>query len=128
MSSQTEPTTHVDEEYDRRSARHEWRMARRSLRSNSITGGVFLIGLGMLVLTNWWWPGIMLVIGAAAAAEMVRRGNLAAAATTFIGFAAIPLGIALLSAINIPWLPVGAFVLIALGLLSLARATGSEQS
>jgi hypothetical protein len=127
MSSQTEPTTRVDQEYDHRSARHERRLARRSLRNHSITGGVFLIGLGMLVLTNWWWPGIMLVIGAAAAAEMVRRGNIAAA-TTFIGFAAIPLGIALLSAINIPWLPVGAFVLIALGLLSLARATGSEQS
>jgi hypothetical protein len=41
--------------------------------------------------------------------------------TTFLGFAALPVAIALVSAIHVPWLPVGAFVLIALGLVSLAR-------
>ncbi len=103
-------------------------MARRgNAYGSSIMGGVFLIGLGMLVLTGWWWPGIMLVIGLASAAELTRRGQLAVAAATFIGFAAIPVGIALISAINVPWMPVGAFILVVLGLLSLARAmSGAE--
>jgi hypothetical protein len=111
-------------EHSRREERRQMRRARRADRlGGSISGGVFLIGLGMLVLTGWWWPGIMLVIGLAGAAELARQGQLAAALSTFALFAAIPLGIALISAINIPWLPVGAFVLIALGLLALARAS-----
>ena len=80
-----------------------------------------VIGLGMLVLTGWWWPGILLVIGLAVAAELARRGEMAAAASAFICFATIPLGLALISAIDIPWLPVGTFVLIGLGLVALAR-------
>lgn len=132
MVPPTDETTHLGEAYDRRSLRRaqrqERRIARRSrLSGSSITGGVFLVGLGMLVLTGWWWPGIMLVIGLASAAELARRGQMAAAATTFVGFAAIPVAIALVSAINVPWVPVGAFVLIALGLLSLARATSNPE-
>jgi hypothetical protein len=103
-------------------------MARHSgLSDSSITGGVLLAGLGMLVLTGWWWPGIMLVISLASAAELAHRGQVATAMTTFVGFAALSVGIALISAIHVPWVPVGAFVLIALGLLWLACAiSGAE--
>jgi hypothetical protein len=94
---------------------------RRFGRGGSITGGVFLIGLGMLLLTNWWWPGIMLVIGAAIAAEMARRGEIGRALVTFAIFAAIPFVSSVTNAIDIPWVPTIAFVLIALGLLSLGR-------
>ena len=100
------------------------RMRRGGLASTSISGGVLLIGLGMLMLTNWWWPGIVLVIGLASASELARRGQLWAALTTFATFAAIPLIIATVQAIHIPMLPVGSFVLIALGLLALARNLG----
>ncbi len=103
------------------------RERRASRYSSSIAGGVFLIGLGMLALTGWWWPGIMLVIGAAGAAELMRQGQTGAALSTFAGCAAIPLGVAVVQAIEVPWLPVGAFVLIALGLLSLVRATGRAE-
>jgi hypothetical protein len=127
MILQTNETTHLGEAYDRRSLRRaqrqERRIARRSrMPGSSITGGVFLAGLGMLILTGWWWPGIMLVIGLASAAELARRGQMRAAATTFIGFAAIPVAITLISAINVPWVPVSAFVLIALG-----RATSNPE-
>lgn len=102
--------------------RHHMRRERRRDRRNSfVGGGVLLLGLGMLLLTGWWWPGIMLVLGLASAAELMRRGQTPAAFRTFLGFAAFPVAIALLSAIHVPWLPVGAFVLITLGLLSLAR-------
>jgi hypothetical protein len=105
----------------------EERRARRQngLARNSISGGVFLIGLGMLIITGWWWPGILLVIGLSSASELARRGQTWAALTTFATFAAIPLVIAVVQAINIPSLPVGAFVLIALGLLALAKSFGA---
>ncbi len=117
----------MDNLSDRQGLGQRTRRTRRA--SDSISGGVFLIGLGMLMLTGWWWPGIMLVIGLASAAELARRGQMRTALTTFLIFAAIPLGIAVIQTIHIPWLPVGAFILIALGLLSLARAnTRSPQT
>ncbi|MBX0330936.1 hypothetical protein K2Z83_25080 [Oscillochloris sp. ZM17-4] len=119
-----EITTGERSRYEERAARRQMRRTRRAERlGGSIAGGVFLIGLGMLALTGWWWPGIMLVVGLAGAAELARQGHMDAALSTFALCAAIPLGIALLSAIHIPWLPLGAFVLIALGLLALARAS-----
>lgn len=128
MNSPTDQTARGDQVYDLRGLRRARQLARRSgVRGSSIAGGVFLIGLGMLALTGWWWPGIMLVLGLASAAELARRGQMAAAAGTFLAFAAIPVGIALLSAIDVPWLPVGSFVLIALGLLALARAAAGEK-
>lgn len=131
MNLHTDESTRLDEVDNRhslrRARRQERRLARRGAHDGSITAGVFLVGLGMLLLTGWWWPGIMLVIGLASAAELARRGQIAAAAATFVSFAAIPVGIALLAAIDVPWLPVGAFVLIALGLMSLARTVAAPR-
>jgi hypothetical protein len=44
-------------------------------RSNQIFGGVFLIGLAILFITNWWWPGIMYVSGIAMIARSVTQGK-----------------------------------------------------
>ena len=27
--------------------------------ASTLSGGIFLIGLGILIITGWWWPGIM---------------------------------------------------------------------
>lgn len=86
-------------------------------RRSTVSGGVFLIGLGVLAYTGWWWPGILLIIGLAASAELILRGNYLQALLTFGFFAAIPL----LVAANIPWHFVGPFVLIALGVAALVR-------
>ncbi len=45
-------------------------------RASQISGGVFLIGLGLL-FTNVlpWWPGIMFVIGASAIAKGLAQGG-----------------------------------------------------
>ena len=118
MDATTGETVRLDAADDRHRMRRE-RM--RDRRNSSIASGVFLLGLGMLMLTGWWWPGIMLVLGLASAAELMRRGQTSAAVTTLLGFAVLPVAIALLSAIHIPWLPLGAFMLIALGLIALAR-------
>lgn len=119
MDAITDETVRLDAFEERRRMRRAWR---RDRRNTSIAGGVFVLGLGMLLLTGWWWPGILLVTGLAAAAELMRRGQASAATSTFLGFTAFPLGIALLSAMSVPWLPLGAFVLVALGLMWLARA------
>lgn len=91
-----------------------------------IAGGIILIGIGMLIITNWWWPGIMLVIGCALAAERFIKGQLAQAVGVFALFLAIPLGIAILQDINIPWNIVVPFVLIAIGIVGVFRALASR--
>ena len=40
-----------------------------------VGGGVFLVGLGMLFLTNWWWPGIMFVCAATIIARTMAEGK-----------------------------------------------------
>ncbi|GEM_PF-819177 len=44
-------------------------------RGNQVSGAVFLIGLGLLFLTNFWWPGILFVLGAAAIAQGLSEGR-----------------------------------------------------
>ncbi|MBN1965127.1 MAG: hypothetical protein JW910_10810 [Anaerolineae bacterium] len=44
-------------------------------RVDQIAGGVFLIGLAVLFLTNYWWPGIMFVIGASSLARGMAEGQ-----------------------------------------------------
>jgi hypothetical protein len=94
-------------------------MNRRN-RTPSISGGVFLIGLGILVYTGWWWPGILLVIGLASSAELILRGKYVAALTTFSFFAAIPLVVSA----DIPWHIMGPFILIAMGASAIFRSLG----
>jgi hypothetical protein len=32
-------------------------------RANAVTGGIWLIGLGILMATKFWWPGILFLAG-----------------------------------------------------------------
>jgi len=43
--------------------------------AGQISGGVFLVGLGLLFLTGWWWPGIMFVTAASMIARTIAEGN-----------------------------------------------------
>ncbi|MBK9713179.1 MAG: NAD(P)H-dependent oxidoreductase [Kouleothrix sp.] len=58
----------------------------------------------------------------AGASELFLRGKLLPALGTFALFAGIPLGIALVDAIDIPWGWLGAFLLIGLGLVTIVRS------
>jgi len=89
--------------------------------SKSISTGILLIGLGVLVWTGWWWPGIMLVLGLSGAAELVVRGKILPAIGTFLLFLAIPLAIAIITKMQIPWLAVGALVLISIGVVTIFK-------
>lgn len=41
----------------------------RNTDAGKISGGIFLIGIGLVAWLNFWWPGMLFVIGAAALAR-----------------------------------------------------------
>ncbi len=91
-------------------------------RASSISGGIFLISLGVLLFTGWWWPGIMFAIGLSGGAELIFRGKNARGIGTLAFFCAIPLAIWAIQETDIPWSMVGPIVLIGLGVIALVKA------
>jgi hypothetical protein len=90
-------------------------------RASSISGGIFLIGLGVLFLTDWWWPGILVVIGLSGGGELIFRGQIIKGLGTIAFFCGIPLIWTIVQATNISWGIVGPFILIALGVILLVK-------
>jgi hypothetical protein len=91
-------------------------------RASAISGGIFLIGLGVLFFTNWWWPGIMVVLGLAGCAELVFRGQIGRGIGTLAFFLAIPTVLWLIRVTPIRWEIFGPLVLIGLGVIILVKA------
>ena len=85
---------------------------------NGITGGLLLIGIGVLIFTGWWWPGIMVVLGIAIGAGLVFRGRYLAGLVMAAIFFAIPL----LTQTDIPWNLFAPMVLIGSGAVVLVKA------
>ncbi len=90
---------------------------------SSIAGGIFLIGIGILIMTGSWWPGILLVIGLAIAADRAFHGNYMQALTAL----AICLAIGLVSMANIPWRIYGPFILISVGVVTVVQGVLSKK-
>lgn len=90
-------------------------------KASGISGGIFLIGLGVLLFTGWWWPGILLVIGLSGGAEQIFRGQMTRGIGTIAFFSAIPIIYALVQATDITWAIVGPFILVALGVITLVK-------
>ena len=90
--------------------------------AGAISGGIFMIGLGVLVFTGWWWPGIMFVIGLSGGAAAIFRGRIWAGIGTILFFSAIPIAIWLIDQTEIPWAFVGPMVLIGIGVIIIAKA------
>lgn len=91
---------------------------------SGIAGGIFLIGLGILIFTGNWWPGIMFVIGLAVGADRAFRGNYIQALIAFALFSIIPL----LAEVDIPWKIFGPFILISIGAVVLVQGLLSKQN
>ncbi len=85
---------------------------------DGITGGLLLVGIGVLLLTGWWWPGIMVVLGIAIGAGLVFRGRYLAGMVMAAIFFAIPF----LTQTDIPWNLFGPMILIGLGVVVLVKA------
>jgi len=90
--------------------------------ASSISGGIFLIGLGVLFFTDWFWPGILLVIGLSSGAELIFRGKTREGIGTIALFGAIPIAIIIVQSLDISWAIVGPFILIAIGAITLVKA------
>jgi hypothetical protein len=93
---------------------------------SGVAGGLILIGIGILLVTGWWWPGIMVVLGVALAAERWLSGRTREAVVVLGIFLAIPVGISLMTSINIPWVWVIALVLIGIGASGVVKAMSSR--
>ena len=93
----------------------------RRKQASGISGGIFLIGLGILMITGWWWPGIMVVIGLSGGAEQIFRGRTNSGIWTLVFFLGIALVFTLIQNTDISWGIIGPFVLIALGAIALVR-------
>ena len=90
--------------------------------ASSISGGIFLIGLGVLFITDWFWPGILLVIGLSSGAELIFRGKTREGIGTIALFSAIPIAITIAQSMDISLSIVGPFILIAVGAITLVKA------
>jgi hypothetical protein len=97
-------------------------MEDKKRKASAISGGIFLISLGVLLATGWWWPGIMIAIGLSSGAELVFRGRIVAGICSLAFFCAIPIVVAVIQATNIPWGVVGALILIGIGVITLVKA------
>jgi hypothetical protein len=90
-------------------------------KASGISGGIFLIGLGMLLITGWWWPGILLVIGLSGGAEQIFRGQMSRGIGTIVFFSAIAIVVTIVQSTDVTWAIVGPFILIVLGVITLVK-------
>jgi hypothetical protein len=86
--------------------------------ADTISGGVFLVGLGVLFLIHWLWPGILLLLGLVALVREWMQGERSKGLTAFL----ILGGLAVLFSINFSWSIVLPVALICLGLIWIVNA------
>jgi hypothetical protein len=93
----------------------------RRKQASGISGGIFLIGLGILMITGWWWPGILVVIGLSGGAEQIFRGRTSSGIWTIVTLCGIALVFTIVQSTDVTWGIIGPFILIALGVIALVR-------
>ena len=89
--------------------------------ASALSGGIFLIGLGILFMTDWFWPGILLVIGLSSGAEVIFRGKTWEGISTIATLSAIAIVVTIVQSTVISWAIVGPFILIVLGVITLFK-------
>ena len=87
--------------------------------SNGLSGGIIMIGIAVLLITDYWWPGIMYVVGASMAIPALINKEYSKAALAVVIFGGIPFLI--FSEIKIAHL--AAAVLVVVGLYSIIKRT-----
>jgi hypothetical protein len=105
---ETEETESTDQE--------KKRMAR------AISGGIFLISLGVLLVTGWWWPGIMVALGLASGAALIFRGNILGGIVSLVFFCGIAVAVELIRTTDVSGVVIGSFILIGIGVIVLVKA------
>ncbi len=90
--------------------------------ADTIGGGVFLVGLGVLFLLDWFWPGILALLGIVALVTQWMRGNFLSGLSSLVFLG----GLTILSAVGFAWEYVVPIGLIVLGLIALVKAVRSQ--
>ena len=93
----------------------------RNRQASAISGGIFMIGLGVMFFTGWWWPGMMFVIGLSGGASLLYRGRIWEGLNTIAFFFGLPGVVWLVDYYDISWGIAGPILLIGLGLFIMAN-------
>jgi hypothetical protein len=88
--------------------------------ADGIAAGIFLISLGVLLVTGWWWPGIMVALGLSSG--LIFRGRIWAGIGSLLFFCGIAVVVELIRFTEISWVVVAAFILIGIGVITLIKA------
>ena len=90
--------------------------------ADGIAAGIFLISLGVLLVTGWWWPGIMVALGLSSGASLIFRGRIWAGIGSLAFFCGIAVVVELIRFTEVSWVVVAAFILIGIGVITLLKA------
>ena len=93
----------------------------RQRMAGAISGGIFLICLGILLVTGWWWPGIMVAIGLSSGAALIFRGKTWRGIGTLAFFCGIAVMVEIVRRTDVDGLVVGAMILIGIGVIILLK-------
>jgi len=89
--------------------------------ASAISGGIFFISLGVLIITGWWWPGMMIAIGLSSGAELIFRGKTARGISTLLFFCGIPVVVWMVQKADVSWPLVGGLILVGVGAIVLVK-------
>jgi hypothetical protein len=90
--------------------------------AGAISGGIFLISLGVLLVTGWWWPGIMVAIGLSSGAALIFRGKTWQGIGSLIFFCGIAVAVEFIRTTDVSGVTIGAFILVGIGVIILVKA------
>jgi hypothetical protein len=90
--------------------------------AGAISGGIFLISLGILLATGWWWPGIMVAIGLASGAALIFRGKTWQGIVSLAFFCGIAVVVEVVRRTDVDGVVVGAMILVGIGVIILLKA------
>jgi len=90
--------------------------------AGAISGGIFLISLGVLIITGWWWPGIMVALGLSSGAALIFRGKIWRGIGSLVFFIGIAVAVELIRSTDFSGVMIGAFILIGVGVIVLVKA------
>ena len=71
--------------------------------AGAISGGIFLISLGILLATGWWWPGIMVALGLSSGAALIFRGKTWQGIFSLAFFCGIAVVVEIVRSTDISW-------------------------
>jgi len=94
----------------------------RQRMASGISGGIFLISLGVLLVTGWWWPGIMVAIGLSSGAALIFRGKTWQGIGSLAFFCGIAVVVEIVRRTDVDGVVVAAMILIGIGAIVLLKA------